>query len=72
MFREYLRNGSISRPLNSPPTYDDAMREVNDAFSYNESSEVEDDPPEYTPQPQVEFIDKLLKEIQGCPQRMRL
>ncbi|XP_023343884.1 uncharacterized protein LOC111713281 [Eurytemora carolleeae] len=52
MFREYLRNGSISRPLNSPPTYDDAMREVNDAFSYNESSEVEDDPPEYTPQPQ--------------------
>jgi len=55
MFREYLRNGSISRPLNSPPTYDDAMREVNDAFSYNESSEVEDDPPEYTPQPQVEL-----------------
>jgi len=26
--REYLRAGSIDRPLNAPPTYDDAMKEL--------------------------------------------
>ena len=53
MFREYLRNGSIDRPLNSPPTYDDSMRDVNDAFDYNESRPEEDEPPVYSPEPQV-------------------
>ena len=47
--REYLRAGSIDRPLNAPPTYDDAMKNVNEAFSY----EGEETPPLYSPLPQV-------------------
>jgi len=46
--REYLRAGSIDRPLNAPPTYDDAMKNVNEAFSY----EGEETPPLYSPLPQ--------------------
>ena len=51
MVREYLRAGSIDRPLNAPPTYDDAMKDVNEAFSYDEE---DCPPPTYSPLPQVQ------------------
>merc|ERR1711962_1017679 len=43
------------RPDNAPPTYDDAMKYVNDAFTADESDDnegnEEEDPPSYSPQP---------------------
>jgi len=41
------------RPDNAPPTYDDAMKYVNDAFTVDESDENEEEgsPPSYSPQP---------------------
>ena len=51
--------GPPERPVNSPPTYDDAMKHVNEAFQYDEDDDVgcsehgqdeADLPPEYTEQ----------------------
>lgn len=39
------------RPENAPPTYEDAMKFVNDAFSLEEEEDNEEAPPTYSPSP---------------------
>merc|ERR1712172_276288 len=56
---EIITAESSQRPDGSPPTYDDAMKFVNDAFDNSEDSENEEPPPTYSP--------NLKEGEQSCP-----
>ena len=51
------------RPDNAPPTYDDAMKFVNDAFAMEED---EEEPPLYSPQPREGEESGLAFPSGGC------
>merc|ERR1711892_730189 len=48
---EILTAESSQRPDDSPPTYDDAMKYVNEAFEESESETEQEPPPAYSPTP---------------------